>query len=112
MRKKERLYLYELLDDPVVGYPAWYLLSPKLHRDENLREALRALHGMDFASYAPPADAAELFATFRGGLYAIYRERNVAALFGGRVMLLEGKGWQSLAFSEESCAMEQWLIPV
>ncbi|WP_457607137.1 hypothetical protein [Nitratifractor sp.] len=108
--KKERLYLHELLDDPVVSYPAWYLLSPKLHRDENLRESIRALHSLRFEPYTPPDSPADLFAAFRAGLYPIYRERYVAGYFGGRVMLLESGGWKSLPLSEEAMAMESWLI--
>ena len=108
--KKLRLYLHELLDDPAVHYPAWYLLSPKLHRDENLREALRALHRMDFDGYEHPGELPEIFSAFRMGQYPIYRERFVAGYFGGRVMLLESSGWKTLPFSEEGCDPENWLI--
>ena len=108
--KKERLYLYEFLEDPVVSYPAWYLLSPKLHRDENLRETLKAIHSVTFEHYTHPANVSELFSAFRSGFYPIYRERYAAGNFGGRVMILEGKGWKSLPFSEETCKTENWLI--
>ena len=108
--KKERLYLYELLDDPVVSYPAWYLLSPKLHRDENLRETLRAIHRADFSPYASPASFDELFAAFRAGCYPIYRERAAAGYFAGRVMVLEGNGWKGLPLNEETTALENWLV--
>ena len=108
--KKERLYLYDLLEDPALSYPAWYLLSPKLHRDDNLRETLKAIHAIDFDPYRHPENSSELFSAFRMGLYPIYKERYAAGNFGGRVMILEGKGWKSLSFSEEACHLENWLI--
>ncbi|WP_456432524.1 hypothetical protein [Nitratifractor sp.] len=108
--KKERLYLYELLEDPAVSYPAWYLLSPRLHRDENLRETLRAIHSTTFTPYHHPETLSELFDAFHSGIYPIYKESYAAGEFGGRVMLLEGKGWKSLPFGEEACKPENWLI--
>ncbi|WP_456393208.1 hypothetical protein [Nitratifractor sp.] len=108
--KKERLYLYDFLEEPVVNYPAWYLLSPKLCRDENLRETLRAIHRMEFSAYAAPRSFEELFSAFRSGLYPIYRERYAAGYFGRRVMLLESGGWKSLPLSEEASILENWLI--
>ncbi len=108
--KKERLYLYDLLEAPPLSYPAWYLLSPKLHRDENLRETLKAIHSLSFEPYNHPENFSELFASFRMGLYPIYKERHATGNFGGRVMILEGKGWKSLPFSEETCDLENWLI--
>ncbi len=108
--KKERLYLYDFLEEPVVNYPAWYLLSPKLYRDENLRESLRAIHRMEFSPYSCPRSFDELFAAFRSGLYPIYRERYAAGYFGGRVMLLESGGWKSLPLSEEAIVLGNWLI--
>ena len=108
--KKERLYLYDLLEDSIVAYPAWYLLSPKLHHDENLRETLKAIHSLTFEPYTHPRTPSELFSAFRSGIYPVYRERYAAGNFGGRVMILEGRGWKSLPFSEEACHLENWLI--
>ena len=108
--KKLRLYLHELLDDPVVTYPAWYLLSPKLHRDENLRETLRNIHRMDFSAYAHPRDPSEIFTVMRGGDYPIYLEKYAVGYFGGRVMYLESGGWKSMPLSEEAFDMSNWLL--
>ena len=108
--KKERLYLYDILDDPVLSYPAWYLLSPKLHRDENLREALKAIHSMDFSSYAHPKSFDDLFASFSAGLYPIFREKYATGYFGGKVMFLENGGWRAMPMSREVFGLENWLL--
>jgi len=108
--KKERLYLYDLLEDPLVSYPAWYLLSPKLHRDENLRETLKAIHSMDFAPYAYPENFDDLFAAFAAGFYPIFREKYATGYFGGKVMFLESGGWKSMPLSREAFELENWLI--
>jgi len=108
--KKERLYLYDLLDDPVIFYPAWYLLSPKLHRDENLRESLRAIHAMEFVPYTHPESFEDLFAAFAAGLYPIFREKYATGYFGGRVMTLESGGWRAMPMSREAVELAHWLI--
>ena len=108
--KKLRLYLHELLEDPVVTYPAWYLLSPRLHRDENLRETLRSIHRMDFSAYAHPAEPSEIFSTLRAGTYPVYLEKYAVGYFGGRVMYLESGGWKSMPLSEEAFDMHNWLL--
>lgn len=108
--KKLRLYLHELLDDPVVSYPAWYLLSPKLHRDENLRETLRKIHAMEFDSLAHPAEPSEIFSALRRRSYPIYLEKYAVGYFGGRVMYLESGGWKSMPLSEEAFEMANWLL--
>jgi len=108
--KKERLYLYDLLDDPVISYPAWYLLSPKLHRDENLRESLKAVHSLEFSPYTHPENFDELFAAYAAGLYPIFREKYITGYFGGRVMFLESAGWKAMPMNRETIELEQWLI--
>ena len=108
--KKSRLYLHELLEDPAVSYPAWYLLSPRLHRNENLHETLRAIHSLDFAPYRHPENPEEIFAALRAGSFPIFRERYAAGYFGGKVMVLESGGWKSLPVNEESFGMQNWLI--
>ncbi len=108
--KKSRLYLHELLEDPVVSYPAWYLLSPRLHRNENLHETLRAIHSLNFTSYRHPENPEEIFAAFRAGGFPIYFERYAAGYFGGKVMVLESGGWKSMPVNEESFGMQNWLI--
>jgi hypothetical protein len=108
--KKERLYLYEFLDDPVISYPAWYLLSPKLHRDERLRETLKAIHSMDFSAYIRPEKFDDLFASLSAGLYPIFREKYAIGYFGGKVMFLESGGWKAMPLSREAFELENWLI--
>ena len=108
--KKERLYLYDFLEEPPITYPAWYLLSPKLHRDENLKETLRAIHCIEFENYRNPKNLYEIFDSFKYGIYPIYKERYATGYFGNRVMILESSGWKSLNFSQDSINLDNWLI--
>jgi hypothetical protein len=108
--KKERLYIHEIIEEPVVSYPAWYTLSPKLSRDERLHETLRALHMMDFCRYRSPENPSQIFDMLRSGAYPVYMERYAVGLFGGRLMYLESPGWKTMPVCEDVFDMENWLI--
>jgi len=47
-KKKERLYVTELVEDPSVSYPAYYVLSNSMLKNEMLHYALIVLHTLDF----------------------------------------------------------------
>jgi hypothetical protein len=63
-KKKERLFITDLLTDPAVTYPAYYLLSPSMARNEMLLSSLEALHSFDFNYYTAPQTHADIFAMF------------------------------------------------
>ncbi len=108
--KKRRLYLYEIVEEPILSYPAWYILSTALAKDENLQESLRAIHTMNFEAYHYPRVSSEIFTTLQSGCYPIYKEHYVVGYFGGKVMYLESSGWKKMPLSKESFDMQNWLV--
>ncbi len=50
-KKKERLYISDLLGNPAVPYPSYYVLSTSMHKNEMLQSAIIALHNFDFSYY-------------------------------------------------------------
>jgi len=108
--KKDRLYISELIEDPVVSYPAWYPLSPRLHADERLREALAALHSNSFEEYSHPDEWEGIFRSISSGEYPIYHETYIIGRFGGRLMYLDRSGWHSMSVTEEIFDMRGWLV--
>ncbi len=108
---KERIYITELLEDPVTLYPMYYTVSERLAKDEMLLDALRTLHTGEFEAYRMPPDASEIFAALGRGGFAIYREAYVVGSFGGRLMYLESSGWRSMTVTEGVFDMSNWLIP-
>ena len=110
MKKKERLCVSDLLDDPVVTWPARYLLSRSMHANEALRMALTAVHMIDFEHYRFPENAGEIFAMLQAGEFPIFKEHYIIGSFGGRLMYLESNGWKSLPMTEDAFEMEHWLI--
>ncbi len=109
-RAKERIYITELLEDPVTTYPMYYTVSARLAKEERLLNALRALHTGEFSDYRMPQDASELFAAIRSGGFAIYKEGYVVGAFGGKLMYLEAQGWKSMGVMEDVFDMRHWLI--
>ncbi|OQX72991.1 MAG: hypothetical protein B6D59_06810 [Campylobacteraceae bacterium 4484_4] len=108
---KERIYITELLEDPVTLYPMYYTVSERLAKDEMLLDALKALHTGEFGMYRMPEEASEIFAALRSGGFAIYKEVYVVGSFGGRLMYLESAGWKSMTVTEAVFEMSNWLIP-
>ena len=109
--KRERLTVSDFVEDPVVTWPAWYMLSGRLRSDEMLLESLRAIHLAEFEGYTHPRAYEEIFSSFASGLYPIYLYRYATAFFGGRVMYLESGGWKTMPLTAECFDMEKWLIP-
>lgn len=109
-KKKERLYITEIMDDPPISYPMYYTVSGSLKENEMLHESLFAIHLSEYDRYETPIDAAALFASFGAGIFPIYKEQYVVGCFGGRLMYLESAGWKSLGVTEGVFDMHNWLI--
>ena len=109
-KKKERLYISDLLEDPAVTYPAYYILSASMLKNEMLLTALEALHSFDFKFYEQPKSHSDIFAMFAGGMFPIYKEKYIIGYFGGKMMYLESHGWKSMPVTEELFNMENWLV--
>ena len=109
-KKKAKLYLTDLMDDPAITYPAYYHLSPALAGNEMLHDALIALHRYEWDHYEVPKNYDEIFASIRRGSFAIYREKYVVGYFGGRMMYLEPHGWKGMPITEEVFVLENWQV--
>lgn len=109
-KKKERLYVSDLLDDPSVGYPAYYVLSQSMLKNEMLQFAITILHSLDFEHYEHPRSYEDIFAMFSGGLFPIYKEQYVVGYFGGKMMYLESAGWRAMPCTEDVFKMENWMV--
>lgn len=109
-KKKERLYISELLDNPAIMYPSYYLLSRSMMNNEMLHHAIIALHSFDFKHYEHPISYEEIFAMFSNGMYPIYKELYVVGYFGGKMMYLDVSGWKSIPCNEDVFKMEHWLV--
>jgi len=111
MRKKVRLYIADIMEEPHLPYPAYYLLTPAMIENELLHSALTALHMLDFRYYTTPNTHEDIFKTFDAGAFAVYKERYVVGCFGGRLMYLESTGWRTMPVTQEVYELEQWLLP-
>jgi len=109
-KKKERLYIHELLDSPAVTYPAYYVLSQSMHSSEILREAITSLHSFDFSYYETAQSYSDIFAMLHSGTYPIYKQKYIVGYFGGKMMYLESAGWRAMPATEELFELEHWLV--
>jgi len=109
-KKKERLYISSLLEDPVVTYPSYYTLSISMLKNEMLLSTLEVLHSFDFRYYETPKSHNDIFAMFAGGAFPIYKEKYIIGYFGGKMMYLESHGWRAMPVTEELFEMENWLV--
>jgi len=110
MRKRERLYISDIIDNPAIVYPAYYILSKSLINNEILHSTLEAIHQYEFSYYRIPKDYKEIFNILNSGNFVIYKERYAIGYFGGRVMYLESHGWKSMNATEDAFNLENWLI--
>ncbi len=108
-KKKEKLYITDLVEDPAYAYPAYYTLSSSLAKNEMLHSALIALHSYDFRFYAHPKSFDALFETLESGAFAIYKEKYIVGFFGGKMMYLESHGWKAMPATREVFDLGQWL---
>ena len=110
-KKKERLYISELLEDePAVAYPSYYVLSHSMIKNEMLHYALIALHSLDLKHYEHPSSYEDIFAMFSGGMFPIYKEMYVVGYFGGKMMYLDTTGWKGMPCTQDVFKMENWLV--
>jgi hypothetical protein len=109
-KKKEKLYITDLLDDPAISYPAYYLLSTSMAKNEMLHTALAALHSYDFSHYTLPKNFDDIFTMFHSGTFPIYKEKYLVGYFGNRMMYLESHGWKGLPATADIFKLENWLV--
>ena len=109
-KKKERFYICDLLDNPAVPDPSYYLLSSSMHKNEMLHTALIALHSFDFSLYEKAKGYGDIFAMFHSGLFPVYKEKYIVGYFGNKMMYLESNGWKTMPATEEIFNMDNWLV--
>jgi hypothetical protein len=109
-KKKERLYVSDLLDNPSVSYPAYYVLSLSMHKNEMLHTTLSSLHSFDFSYYETAKSYEDIFAMFHSGNFPIYKEKYAVGYFGSKMMYLESNGWKGMPSTEDIFKMENWLV--
>ncbi len=109
-KKKERLYVYDLVEEPAITYPMSYSVSHSLLENEMFHDALIAVHMVDFENMVVPQQASEIFATLGAGGFVIYKEQYVVGYFGGKLMYLESSGWKGLQATQEIFKLENWLV--
>jgi hypothetical protein len=109
-KKKEKLYITELIKDPPITYPMYYIVSSHLKENELFHSALFAVHLGEYENHQHPKNATELFSAFSSGTFAIYKEQYIVSQFGGRLMYLESAGWKSMQVTEDIFDLNQWLI--
>ncbi|RLA67387.1 MAG: hypothetical protein DRQ78_02750 [Epsilonproteobacteria bacterium] len=109
-KKKEKLYISELIDNPTVPYPAYYVLGSSLHKNEMLHTALIALHRFDFSYYEVAKSYADIFTLLHSGSFPIYKEKYVVGYFGNKLMYLESNGWKGMPSTEDIFKIENWLV--
>lgn len=109
-KKKERLYITELLENPIVAYPSYYLLGLSMHKNEMLISAITALHSYDFSYYEKANNYEDIFAMFHTGMFPIFKEKYIVGYFGNKMMYLESNGWKGMPATEDIFNMENWLV--
>lgn len=109
-KKKERLYISELLESPLLSYPSYYTLTPSMHTNEMLRSALMDLHMYHYEPYRIPQNHDEIFAMLHAGGFPLYKEQYIVGYFGNKMMILESHGWRAMAVSEDVFKLENWLV--
>jgi len=109
-KKKEKLYIRDLLDDPVISYPGYYILSLSMVKNEMLHSALIALHSFDFSYYETPKNFDDIFKMFDSGLFPIYKEKYIVGYFGNKMMYLESNGWKGMPATSDIFKLENWLV--
>lgn len=109
-KKKERLYISELLPNPAVSYPSYYTLSSSMVKNEMLHSALIDLHSFDFSFYETPQKYDDIFAMLYSGCFPIYKEKYIIGYFGNKMMFLESNGWKGMPVTEDIFKLENWLV--
>ena len=109
-KKKERLYVSDLLENPAVTYPSYYILSSSMHQNEMLHSALIALHSFDFTNYHTATKHEDIFAMLNYGGFPLYKEKYIIGYFGNKMMFLESNGWKALPCTADVFEVGNWLV--
>jgi len=109
-QKKERFYITDILPDPAITYPAYYMLSPVMAKNDMLHGALISLHSLDFSWYETPKSFDDIFKMFDSGTFPIYKEKYIVGYFGNKMMFLESNGWHGMPATREVFILENWLV--
>ncbi|OQX50386.1 MAG: hypothetical protein B5M46_00610 [Epsilonproteobacteria bacterium 4484_20] len=109
-KKKERLYICDLIEDPALTYPSYYVLSSSMLKNELLHAALISLHSFDLAYYETPKTFDDIFAMFDSGTFPIYKEKYIVGYFGNKMMFLESNGWKGMPATADIFRLENWLV--
>ena len=109
-KKKERLYISDLLKNPAVAYPSYYILSSSMHQNEMLHSALIALHSFDFSHYETPIKYDDIFDMFASNTFPIYKEKYIIGYFGNKMMFLEPNGWKAMPCTADVFKIDNWLV--
>lgn len=109
-KRKERLYICDIIENPPIIYPMYYTVSDTLKNNEMLIESLKTVHLSEFHNLKIPSDAREIFEAIRLGAFPIYKGQYVVGEFGGRLMYLESSGWKSLQVTKSVFDLNQWLV--
>ena len=112
MKKKERLYISEIVDEPFLSYPTYYSISYSLRSDEIFISTLIDLHLLQFDMYQNPEDGSAIFDSLMSGSFAIYKERYCVGYFGTKLMYLDPSGWKSMQVTIGIFNMSDWLISI
>ena len=109
-KKKTRFYLSDIIDDPAITYPAYYILSQAMAKNEMLHSALIAIHMYDFSHYRSPESFDDIFKCSASGIFPIYKERYIVGYFGNKMMYLESHGWRGMPVTADIFKLENWLV--
>ncbi len=109
-KKKTKLYISEIMEDPTITYPAYYLLSSSMADNEMLHGALTSVHMLDFSYYETPKSFDDIFKMFDSGTFPLYKEKYIVGYFGQKMMYLESNGWRGMPATREVFNLENWLV--
>ena len=109
-KKKQKLYISELLDDPAITYPSYYVLSASMMVNDMLQGAIMNLHSYSLEHYTTPQSFDTIFDIFDSGAFPIYKEKYIVGYFGGKMMYLESAGWKSMPATRDTFVLEHWLV--
>ncbi len=108
--KKSRLYLYDITENALITYPAWYLVSDKYKKDESFIDTLKILHESRTDDYPHPKSLDELLLSFKSGFYPIFKDNYLTAMITSKVYYLQSSGWKSLPVTEDIFDLMNWKL--
>ena len=108
--QKERFYISEIIENPAITSPMFYILSKSMRNNEMLHSTLDSIHQVELERHRTPKNSDGLFQAIKSGIFPIYKDRYAVGYFGDRLMYLESAGWKSLPLNIDTFNMENWLI--